>query len=541
MKTNIKSALLYSCAAICTPNIFLFYLYYHNAVMNHFRFEHAILLAAIFSIISVGILFAFGAIIRSLEASLLIMLLFWLAFWFFEGLAIFLPRPVLMSVILVILALLALAFRYFKPPFYKMQPVFYTLAVMTAALFIYNAIPTLRFEIWMARIEAARPEWQVRRDFTVDASLPSPDIYWFHMDGMLNFDTVERFFGDSQEDLRTALAERGFVNNYGAILDSGWTYVALPAMFSPEFYDSYFGALLEETRHLTMRQERAAAIYETLARHGISLPDDIVPYFEMFYAFYAAGYTTIMSSVPHPMAFSPSSVHRFYRHGDTDTPLAINETFGAREHFLHGADDLAKLLVMTTPLSLISEAIMSAIMDPDVEWIPMYTHDAKIDTLTRDTKNLPDERSILKAIIDTFYIEEPILLFSRFHFAHVYRWELFTPGATFDPFYQDSYINAHRYEAMFLLNAIDLVLERNPDAVIVIQSDHGFHAEESQQILAADFSDYELHELINSTISAVRIPPIYGGLDSYLDPRDIARVLVNRFVGENYQLRFAHF
>jgi hypothetical protein len=44
----------------------------------------------------------------------------------------------------------------------------------------------------------------------------------------------------------------------------------------------------------------------------------------------------------------------------------------------------------------------------------------------------------------------------------------------------------------------------------------------------------------NSVISAVRIPKRWGGLDQPLDPLDISRVLVNRYVGENYKLVEEH-
>jgi hypothetical protein len=44
----------------------------------------------------------------------------------------------------------------------------------------------------------------------------------------------------------------------------------------------------------------------------------------------------------------------------------------------------------------------------------------------------------------------------------------------------------------------------------------------------------------NQVMSAVRIPEIWGGLEKPLDPLDISRVLVNRYVGKNYELVTAH-
>jgi hypothetical protein len=50
------------------------------------------------------------------------------------------------------------------------------------------------------------------------------------------------------------------------------------------------------------------------------------------------------------------------------------------------------------------------------------------------------------------------------------------------------------------------------------------------------FSDSEQIKALTSTISAVRIPYQYGGLDHALAPQNITRELVNRFVGQNYTL-----
>jgi hypothetical protein len=81
------------------------------------------------------------------------------------------------------------------------------------------------------------------------------------------------------------------------------------------------------------------------------------------------------------------------------------------------------------------------------------------------------------------------------------------------------------------------VLEHNQEAVIVLQGDHGIHMQPSHNHMAnIGFHEEEILELFDSVISAVRIPPQYGGLDEPLDPLNITRLLVNRFVGENYEM-----
>ena len=88
---------------------------------------------------------------------------------------------------------------------------------------------------------------------------------------------------------------------------------------------------------------------------------------------------------------------------------------------------------------------------------------------------------------------------------------------------------------------IDLILKQNPDAVIILQSDHGWHLPETVSYLyQTDISDYDLFELIHSTLSAVRIPSRYGGINEPIAPINLTRELVNRFVGQNYELAQPH-
>jgi hypothetical protein len=88
-----------------------------------------------------------------------------------------------------------------------------------------------------------------------------------------------------------------------------------------------------------------------------------------------------------------------------------------------------------------------------------------------------------------------------------------------------------------MFNLIDIILDNNPDAVIVLQSDHGFHAPFTQAAIMELGHDLETIAVLQRTVlSAVRIPEVYGGQSAPIAPKNIARELVNRFVGENYEL-----
>jgi hypothetical protein len=50
------------------------------------------------------------------------------------------------------------------------------------------------------------------------------------------------------------------------------------------------------------------------------------------------------------------------------------------------------------------------------------------------------------------------------------------------------------------------------------------------------YTKEQIVELMHSVFSAVRIPDEYGGLDEPIAPLNITRELINRFVGDNYEL-----
>jgi len=85
------------------------------------------------------------------------------------------------------------------------------------------------------------------------------------------------------------------------------------------------------------------------------------------------------------------------------------------------------------------------------------------------------------------------------------------------------------------MNLVDMVLARDPQAVIVLQADHGLHLVQKERMMSdLSITEEELDHLYNGVFSAVRIPEPYGKLDAPLAPLNISRELVNRFVGENY-------
>jgi hypothetical protein len=113
-----------------------------------------------------------------------------------------------------------------------------------------------------------------------------------------------------------------------------------------------------------------------------------------------------------------------------------------------------------------------------------------------------------------------------------------TEAVSMDP---SHYPPQHRHAAKIALAYIALILEHDPDAVIVVQADHGLHDPKNREILLEKGgTEEDVRVMQNQVMSAVRIPETWGGLEEPLDPLDISRVLVNRYVGKNYSPVAAH-
>jgi len=173
--------------------------------------------------------------------------------------------------------------------------------------------------------------------------------------------------------------------------------------------------------------------------------------------------------------------------------------------FLADVGDLPELLNKTTPLNIppITERVAIEINQPS------YNYDESPHFLWKE------------------------LLYT--HMNHVWRHDPYASRG--DPTAIHVYPLAFEEAAKRMLYLVDVAIERNPNTVIVLQADHGFHRYRTQlYLLDQGYNMEQVLELIHSVFSAIRIPPKYGGLDTPIAPLNISRELINRFVGENYTL-----
>jgi len=541
---SLTEKFLYFASASLLPNIFLYVLYNNNRASVHIVIQHVLILTFALMIISIVMLLVIRFIVRSYEGSLLVLVLFWATFWLFEAIHAILPsqinsKPLLLLGVSIMIIYLIIYLRFRMIRFCKGRAIFNAFSIVICLLFIFNAFPSFVASMRANSDVDGVSSFYLKRVFNVDPSLLNPDIYWFHMDGVISLHDVEYYFDVLQDDSRERLLNLGFLINDNTEFAAGGTVQGVAALLSPDFYDSYLHEIFVEGEHL-LRDGRQELFNNAIIRDGISFAGEIAPYHELFHAFLQIGYTTTMIASFTPNIYTP--INQFYRLGDSsyisDYPFVIADQT-LEHHSLMSALYLVELLTRTTPLPDRFTSLVSG--ERYFEWQAIPAYEDKVDRLTTTTLNLLHERQLYRTLIDQLENTQPdfpTLTYITLWFAHSGRWHWQTSVDNGVANRQiDLYPVAYDYTLYIMFNMIDMILERNPDAVIVLQADHGLHVFDTQQVLLEEgFTEEEVLRLFNSVISAVRIPDRYGGLDEPLAPLNITRELVNRFVGENYQL-----
>ena len=506
------SNLLYYIASIVMPSILLFELYNRNHAETNINFMHLLIVAGILAVCGLLSLVVLKIVTKSIEASLLLNLLGWLLFWVYEAFlravrgflpTIFLPSRVFALLLLVIFIFVTLLLRRYNSLFEKVRPAFNVLALCMIVFFVMNLIPAVNREITLIQARNQRVDQEqeggesyfyIKRDFNVDPELPNPDIHWIHMDGMMSIETVERFWEVCYDDLREELFKRGFLIYGDTQLNAGSTKTAYAALLSPGFYDSFWGEQLDSVTELNTF-ERVIQLDARLTQIGITYDDDVAPYFELFSAFVAVNY---MFDIVTDTVWERKPTSFYHIVGEEHS---ITNQW---REFKKGG--LTELLSMTTPLSL-----------------PYYS----------------EQYSVVREI---WYQSNPVAKFvwhpiNETHTPQLLNHYSIPEEERNDCTRYDLYLPAFDRAIEAMIHKIDEILEENPNAVIVLQADHGINRATTQlHMLEKGYSHELVTELSHSVFSAVRIPEEYGGLEAPIAPLNITRELVNRFVGKNYEL-----
>lgn len=416
------------------------------------------------------------------------------------------------------------------------QKLFKILSVFWLVIFMLNAVPAFVYTI-SNHSNYIVDEKYFKTEFNVDNNLPSPNIYWLLMDGMLGFKAMEYLFNDPQPEFTAQLTERGFVINrdtqYEALHS---TFYSIPALMCPTYYDTYFVPRLQ-FNDLVDKKEKNKQDNELSETTILARAKN-----ELILAFNKKGYQTnsIVITYPNIYYFSPNVLYL------NNQKIIISEEkniITVQEGYIK-LFFLFSLLIKTTPLGKIS-FIFNKFMNQYIKYYLL----ADIQSISSQPRNIiksffgefyhGNDRWYLNAITDSMKYSCPKLVIihdMKTHVPFIYDKQgknIFQN--TIDPY---NYRSQHYFSNIIVISYIDFILNADPEAIIVIQADHGLHHPDTIKLLITKYgkTDEDVRMIQNQTISAVRIPEKWGGLKQPIEPLNITRLLVNRYVGENYTM-----
>jgi hypothetical protein len=364
------------------------------------------------------------------------------------------------------------------------------------------------------------------------------------MDGMLGFDGMEQLFGDRQEKFAAALVDEGFLINRKAEFEVFHaTSRATAALMSPSWYDNTLLPILRSINldDYNAKQKTIGNINPLFARRNN----------ELIRAFSAKGYTVnIINDLPVNFSnnFYETASNIFYE--GKLIFITKPKLFTSYIQFYNLSNLLGESLA---PWAIIDTAIMSfadSLYGKALSAVPVQQIVADKTSLYGNEYDgssfySSDDRWFVDALAEISIRHRPQFTIAhdlKAHFDFIRNEDgsmAFISGISkADP---DNYPPQHRYAAKIVLEYVALILERDADAIIVIEADHGLHSEYSREyMLKRNKSDEDIRVMQNQVMSAVRIPEKWGGLDEPLDPLNISRVLANRYAGKNYTLLENH-
>ena len=351
----------------------------------------------------------------------------------------------------------------------------------------------------------------------------SPNIYWIHMDGMPNIEFIQKYYERDLSEYMTSFYDNHYsVNSDASFVGGAHTLTSLSALFNPMYYDHFFHDYLTELE--------TCKIKKCTTKETVDLDDltDIRYQNELFQGLSKKGYTMI--SIAEFNIYTSMNTQYVYDICNVETDHRI-------KYFENHYDekDLYRYVLKEHLRIFTNKKFHNTLAQKEIE--------AKIQlkdypTLNQ-TKYIP-MKAIMKSIEDASSINQnPKFYFIDNTIIHL-NWNYTEDGELIREQNEnlDDFDKTIVYSLKLLNEMIQYLKEHDPNAVVIIQSDHGIHyVEDSIMKKYYHLDDEELLNVRNSTFSAIYIPEEYqNGEEEYLDnPLNISRYLVNHFVGENYE------
>jgi len=405
-------------------------------------------------------------------------------------------------------------------------------SIINVAVFVMvlmNVLP-----LFKVALQTENTEIKFKTNFTVNEKAYSPNVYWILCDGLLGFDAMEKYFNDSQSELIQKLQSRGFIINKSAMLESGHnTRIAVPALMCPNYYDIRLKTILDD-------HTSAMKAYSSL---NLELSNTRYNN-ELINAFKEKGYTTISMSLDEDVFF-PTTDYFYYvaAHYTSDEeyaqlPAIIENANVESEGFYQSRFRTEKLGQIF--LGGLPSKIFDFVYGYNKQKKPLSTKCTFTSSVLANGENSGRYTVLIDSVYDALYSEsilEPKFIIIHSLMAHYPFIFNENGGLNENTFSASAYKGHHTYAAKVLVNIIDMIVEKDPDAVIVLQADHGLHGLSEEQIDSWFGISSDPLDIWNNVFSAIQVPEKYeNGEEIYAitNPLNISRYLVNSFVGKNY-------
>lgn len=364
---------------------------------------------------------------------------------------------------------------------------------------------------------AANNNVPLKRDFVVDSSAKSPNVFWIHPDGMLGVSSVKKYFGEDQKEFLAALHERGFEINEAANFEARHsTGIAIPVLLNPYAYDMWLRDEIFSAKETLNGYELSFLSENGEFPNAFALRDYDINVVGYFYSYYPIKNSRMwMSGVRKILSYE--EINNDWKMG----ALSFNNPY-----IIKAIEFLIRKFA--------GEEYRAKIPEERLKEIFMNGWDASNRYL-----------DVASGLYDTLHgfvapTRKPNLTFIHYFtphypFVHAEDGTIIHSPQNKNPL---DYYSQHVWSARILLGLIDIILEKDPDAVIVVQADHGVHANTEDELKKYFGSDVNPLEIWNSTMSALRVPAEYKTGDEHYaleTPLNMTRYLVNSFVGKNYE------
>lgn len=417
----------------------------------------------------------------------------------------------------------------------------YLSAYMIFCIFLLNFIPaTYRTLLFTINTKSS----DITKDIVIEKHGDKPNIYWIHCDGMVSLSTAEKYFEVDATSLRNYLSENDYYSNENATLVAAHhTMQALVALYNPYYYDEFFEEYLN-TLEETYYDENAKVSYYV---DYYDLRDRRMEN-ELFTGLKKAGYKiATITEFNQYSSFYADYIYDYYNINATEFPIKQIELkyYKSNNNSIDMINNAVALEHFKTlgKHNLLGKTISeTSILNYDVLDYDSFDY-SNYETI--NNSDFSKSKAIIKSLNHLYeQTNDKKFVFIDFSINHA-PWFYDENGKVSNSNWgTKEALSTTYYHSMYLLeDMLDYIKEKDSNAIIVLQGDHGVHvipgdtSDGIYNLFGADETDARL--LRNSTFNAVYIPEEYRTeADDVLgNPLNISRYLINNFVGNNYEYR----